>query len=250
MYEGDGEPIEDLTNVAGNTVTTKSGESDINTSPRHLDKVLSKYDPSVAPTETDEEFKTLRQINHDQYNQIQTLKRDMEYWQTRWLNLTIDNQLAELDLKNFVQGKNSFSTENKQLKQTVENHTKTLEENKASFSELKNKYDSALIEIVRLKKQSDEIEKSNPKYNSVEEEILAKANSIQDLNSIWRLVYSLQAGAQQRMYAQAMNSTQADGSTGVSNGHAITPNTTTNTGGNPLLAQNNAYQKMNGSTQK
>ena len=214
MYEGEGEYYDESANMAGNTITTKSHESDIHTSPRQMEKGGSKYDPSVAPTETDSEFRNLEQINHDQYNEIQSWKKDLEYWQKRWLNLTLDNQLAELDLKTYVKGKTNFALENKQLKSQLSEVEKSAENSESSLTELKNKYDNALIEIMQLKKKAEEVEAQTPKYSTLEEEIVAKAMTIPDLNTTWRVIYALQAGAQQRMYAQAMtNGKQENGTT-------------------------------------
>ncbi len=64
-------------------------------------------------------LKQLQKSNHDQYNYIQKLKKDCEYWQSKWLKLTLDNQVAEFDLKKARKAKATFSKENKALKEAT-----------------------------------------------------------------------------------------------------------------------------------
>lgn len=61
----------------------------------------------------------LQKSNHVQYNCIQKLKKDWDYWQKKWLTLTLDNQVAEFDLKKAKKAKAVFSKENKSLKETT-----------------------------------------------------------------------------------------------------------------------------------
>lgn len=91
----------DLQEGAGNTVTTKSMESE-NVS-------YEGQDPSTANTRNkgaNQEIgsDTVAQIqkqNHDQFNIITKLKKDIEYWQQKSIEATINHQSAEYDLKKF-----------------------------------------------------------------------------------------------------------------------------------------------------
>lgn len=62
----------------------------------------------------------LQKSNQIQYNYIQKLQKDWDYWQQKWLKLQVDNQLADFDLKKARKAKMAFSKENKSLKETTD----------------------------------------------------------------------------------------------------------------------------------
>lgn len=256
-------PHDDANYIVSNTATTKSGTSDAYVSSEQNLKG-DMIDEELDVRESREEIqKTLKQINHDQYNKIQKLKKDLQYWQNKWINLTIDNQVAEFDLKNIAQNKNSANSENKELKEKIESLEKSITDHEVAYEELKTKYETALNDLEKLKKQNEEEKKNKVEYGSLEEEIVAKAMTLPDLNTTWRVIYALQAGAQQRMYAStgasfaypAMAQSNAGSNTSaqqttvasntVANGHVKTQNVQQNInpmmhmGVNPLLQNTN-----------
>lgn len=262
-YEED-YPQEGMNNYVGNTVTTKSGTSDAYASSDQNLRPENFHEYEIRESKQEIQ-KSLKQINHDQYNQIQKLKKDLQYWQNKWINLTIDNQVVQFELNNIAQNKNSANSEKIELKQKIESLEKLSVDHEAAYNELNAKYETALSDLETLKKQNEEEKKNKVEYSSLEEEIVAKAMTLPDLNTTWRVIYSLQAGAQQRLYASAgagftypqmapsntgsNSSTQqpAATSSATANGHSKTQNVQQNInpmmymGMNPLLQQNTNY---------
>ena len=78
-----GKANEDFVEGAGNTVTTKSMDSE-NASNEGLDRAQNEGKPLKRGVEGDEEaMKQILQTNHQQFNLIAKLKKDLNYWQQK-----------------------------------------------------------------------------------------------------------------------------------------------------------------------
>lgn len=91
----------DLQEGAGNTVTTKSMESENVSNEGHDNSpaiIRGKENNQDIGNDT---VAQIQKQNHDQFNMITKLKKDIEYWQKKSIEATINHQSAEYDLKKF-----------------------------------------------------------------------------------------------------------------------------------------------------
>jgi hypothetical protein len=78
-----GKATEDFVEGAGNTVTTKSIESE-NASNESHERTHNEGKGQIrGPSENDEAMKQILQTNHQQFNLIAKLKKDLIYWQQK-----------------------------------------------------------------------------------------------------------------------------------------------------------------------
>ena len=67
----------------------------------------------------EDEIIQAQETNHQQYNLIEKLKKDWKFWQDKCLDITLNHQLSELDLKRAKRAKIHLLKENKSLKETT-----------------------------------------------------------------------------------------------------------------------------------
>lgn len=65
--------------------------------------------------------------NHEQYNYIEELKKDWNYWQEKCLNLTLEKQIIEFDLKKAKRAKAALSKENASIQKSLQETTTHIE---------------------------------------------------------------------------------------------------------------------------
>ncbi|CAI2377656.1 unnamed protein product [Moneuplotes crassus] len=154
----------------------------------------------------------LQKSNHVQYNCIQKLKKDCDYWQKKCLTLTLDNQVVEFDLKKAKKAKIACSKENKSLKETTSQLLNSAkEEQNKELEELRQENEKL---TARLKEAEAKV--SVPRE---EQEIINDFTSIQDLPTMMRVLQACQMQFNQKQYAFMLNQQKSagmgDGSNGV-----------------------------------
>lgn len=222
--EGVEQVNQDLVEVADNTATTNSGDKEYNDFEGQVKSGADLGNKQLTEQQKDELLRQTQQINHNQINEINKLKKDLHYWQQKCINLKLDYQTAEFDLKKTRKVKGTHSKENKSLKEQVSQLQSSMEEKEKSYAEMNVQFAELKAENEQLRKKQEEKPAEKQDLSSIEQDVVSKVLSLPDLNSMYRVIYSLNAHIQQKAYTQAYNQQKAAAeATSGSNGH-IYPN--------------------------
>lgn len=156
-----------------------------------------------------EALKQIQNTNHEQFNQIAKLKKDLEYWQQKCLKESIERKSVEYDLKKARKIRGGHAKENVVMKDQIEQLQKQVRDQEAALNDLKTKYHEAKTQNEEFKKQQKEKEDSSQDASKVEQEVIERVLALSDFNIMSRIVYSLQAQIQQKYYAYIINQQKA-----------------------------------------
>lgn len=169
--------------VPGNTVTTKSKESENDSNEEVIYGQKEDFDKSNDAEQLREADNSksaqndlgaldqLTKANHDQFNLIKKLQKDLEYWQQKCIKLKIDSESAKFDLKKSSKLKGSKLRENKELKEKVDELQQKVGEQDATISDLTHKYEEAKAENEKLTEAVSVQESSSTDVDKVEQEV-------------------------------------------------------------------------------
>lgn len=200
----------------------RSKEADSNTKDVQDHTAEHQYEAAKSSGTSDAEIiKQIQQVNHNQLNEIAQLKKDVEYWKQKSVKLTIDFHSAVYDNQKSEKAASNLK-ENQELKANLAQLEQSLHDKEEELTALNSKYDE-------LKKDHEAlVEKhSNPPVQdqaTIEKEIIAKAASVEDINALMRIVFTLNTQCQQKYFSQAMNSSKGQGGlNGVAGGEPQNP---------------------------
>lgn len=186
----------------------------------------------------EDEIIQAQETNHQQYNLIEKLKKDWKFWQDKCLDITLNHQLSELDLKRAKRAKTHLLKENKSLKETTNQLQTSAQEKENQLNEGRIINLKSIVELKeennRLTKLLEEAEKKN-KEPMTETEIVNEFFALPDIQSMGRVLNILQMNFHQKYYAYMMNQQKsATGSSEAVNGSMPTGDQMTN--GNYMMA--------------
>ena len=208
-----GRPNEDIAETAGNTIATKTlANGDAN----HAYHDTKDY-PTEKPSISEEEVAQIQKINHDQYNYIKKLEKDLKYWQQKCVKLTIDHQCAEFDLKKAKRIKSNHSKENKILKDQNDNYESVIKYHESELTDLKLKKEILQSDNEELQERMNSVEKVQE--SDPEQEIINRVISLPDIQSMSRVLANLNMQVNQKYYSFMMNQQKsAQGDAATNNG--------------------------------
>jgi hypothetical protein len=211
--EYSGRPNEDIAETAGNNTATKTlANGDAN----HAYHDTNDY-PTQKPSISEEEVAQIQKINHDQYNYINKLEKDLKYWQQKCVKLTIDHQCAEFDLKKAKRVKGNHSKENKILKDQNDNYESVIKYHESELTDLKLKKEILQADNEELQERMNSVEKVQE--GDPEQEIINRVISLPDIQSMSRVLANLNMQVNQKYYSFMMNQQKsAQGDAATNNG--------------------------------
>ena len=171
-----------------------------------------------ANTSNEEANRQIQQTLHNQTNEIATLKKDLTYWKNKSAKLNIDFRSAQYDWNKAKNIKSSILQESKDLKDKVlelENKIKELEATIASEKEAADK--------LREEKEQNAKEVETKEPINIEQDIINKAWTITDTNTLMRLIASMNSLCQQRYFANTINASKSADPNGAAAGNNETP---------------------------
>ena len=159
---------------------------------------------------SEETVKQIQEKNHTQYNYICKLEKDLEYWKKKCLDLTIEHQSAEFDLKRVKRVKGSNSKENKQLKDALTQlHAKYLER-ETEANDFKAQVDDLKSQNAKLTEELEAEQAKNQKPGDPEQDLMIRFMALPDLNAMGRVCQNMQFQMNQKYYNMMM-AQQKDG---------------------------------------
>lgn len=199
----------DMIEGVGNTVTNNSIEGE-NISNEGEDRLAENINTQAANSiHKSEALKQIQHTNHEQFNQIAKLKKDLEYWQQKCVKESIERKSVEYDLKRARKVRGGQAKENVVMKDQIEQLQKQVKEQEAALKDLKTKYHEAKTQNEEFKKQQQEREESSQDVTKVEKEVIDRVLALPDFTTMSRIAYSLQAQVQQKYYAYILNQQKA-----------------------------------------
>jgi hypothetical protein len=225
--ESTGKEQEIFQDTLGNTANAKSFESE-NASNEANDKSNHSIKQRGVNADRSDSLAQIQLTNHEQFNQITKLKKDLHYWQEKSVKLSIENQCVEFDLKKARKIKVLHSRDNKSLKEQTEQLEATNSEQKVAIEDLTSKYQQVKSENEALQKERSETKVPVKEPVNLEQEIVEKFNGLADYSQMMRMLYTLQSTFQQKQYQMMMNQQK------MANGAATSSNTEYNGGEQPL----------------
>lgn len=166
---------------------------------------------------SEEEVAQIQKINHDQYNYIKKIEKDLKYWQQKCVKLTIEHQCAEFDLKKAKRVKGTHSKENQLLKDQNDKYENIIKNYEAELIDLRLRKEELEADNEDLQERINSSEKKQE--TNPEQEIMTRMLSLPDIQTMSRVLSNLTMQVNQRYYSFMMSQQKsANGDASTNNG--------------------------------